>query len=316
MPTTFAVSDVKPGTRPIAQVPTLQAVRELILRYGSDAFFAYNGGQGTDRSRVESCFRYHGKLISSHGIQPLIRAVSIAYSGHYPLSLSPDALWLTLAQGFATHIAQDPQRYRERFVSFADKKSLRLRRDDFVKGSPENPWSEVFADFSMQIREHIGAANHELIAPQFSTTGPIERAAFEVVLMDTLKHYFKYEMFTLCGIPSITLEGEPADWRSIRERAEAFAAFDLSWWTDCLLPILDEFVAASEGRPHRLFWRCLYRLIPEESGCSERATGWIVNLFPYIKDPVEENEALFDPRPILELEPEAAVEVKAPKSQW
>ena len=31
-----------------------------------------------------------------------------------------------------------------------------VRRDDFVKGSPENPWPEVFAEFSTKVRDHVG----------------------------------------------------------------------------------------------------------------------------------------------------------------
>jgi hypothetical protein len=45
----------------------------------------------------------------------------------------------------------------------------------------------------------------------FSTTGPVERVVSQVVLMDALRKYFTYVIRTICGIPTVTLEGTPAD---------------------------------------------------------------------------------------------------------
>ena len=86
-----------------------------------------------------------------------------------------------------------------------------MQRDDFVKGSPENPWSEVF-DHS---RADPGSCRSkiDLFLPAFSTTGTVERAAAEVVLLDAMQSYFDYQVDTLCGIPAITLEGTHEDWK-------------------------------------------------------------------------------------------------------
>ena len=35
----------------------------------------------------------------------LLRAIHDSFFLHYPLVLSPDAIWLTLARGFATHVS-------------------------------------------------------------------------------------------------------------------------------------------------------------------------------------------------------------------
>ena len=66
-----------------------------------------------------------------------------------------------------------------------------MRQDDFVKGSAANPWPEVFDEFSEQIRKHIGDKTHDLLTPEYSTTGPVEKAAAQVVLMDSFKKYFR-----------------------------------------------------------------------------------------------------------------------------
>ena len=96
---------------------------------------------------------------------------------------------------------------RNHFVSHEGKKKIVVRRDDFFKGSLENPWEIVFDEFSTHIRREIGKTNHELIVSQFSTTGVIEKAVNEVVLMDSMKAYFKYIVYTRCGIPEVRLEG-------------------------------------------------------------------------------------------------------------
>ena len=93
------------------------------------------------------------------------------------------------------------------FVPHQGKVTIQVRRDDFLKGSPENPWAEVWPEFSAEIKKVIGAETHGLIVSDFSTTGPTERAASEVVLMDCVQSYFSYGFVTLCGIPEITLEG-------------------------------------------------------------------------------------------------------------
>src|ERR1700728_559348 len=76
---------------------------------------------------------------AGHG---LLHAVHLAYADHRPLALSPDAIWLALAQGFAMHVHANAERLRGKFVRHEGQALLRVRRDDFVKGSPHNPWPQ------------------------------------------------------------------------------------------------------------------------------------------------------------------------------
>src|SRR5262245_38294275 len=197
--TTVAVSRVRAATKPLPEVPYHQAVADFI------------GGP------IESCSRYHGQLVANVRSHPLIGALHAAFATHRPLCLSPDIIWLTLTQGFAHHIHANAEQLRHHLVQHEEKLTIVVRRDDFVKGSPENPWPEVFAEFSAAIREHIGDA-HQLVVADFSTTGPVERAASEVVLLDAMQAFFHYEVHTFCGIPALTLEGTAEDWRSIARR--------------------------------------------------------------------------------------------------
>ncbi len=42
----------------------------------------------------------------------------------------------------------------------------------------------------------------------------------DVTLMESMKHYFEYHCMTMCGIPTVTLTGSVADYKSIIERCE------------------------------------------------------------------------------------------------
>jgi len=116
------------------------------------------GGEEVLQGFVESCSKYHGKLVESFSCHPLLGAVHFAFAEHRPLCLSPEIIWLTLTQGLANHINMNAEHLRHHFVRHEGQLKIVVRRDDFVKGSPENPWPEVFAEFSHQIKAHIGEA--------------------------------------------------------------------------------------------------------------------------------------------------------------
>jgi hypothetical protein len=200
---------------------------------------------------------------------------------HRRLCLSPDIIWLLICQGVANHINANAEELRSRFVSHEGKIQISVRRDDFVKGSPENPWTEAIEELTKQVSEHIGSA-FDLFQPTFTTTGPVEKAAAAVVLLDAMKSYFDYDMETECGIPAITLEGTPEDWQTVADRVEQFNSLDLRWWLKPLRAILRQFVAASQGEIDRPFWQAFYKYQDESGG--PVITGWISALFPYLKD--------------------------------
>src|SRR6516165_3087661 len=209
-------------------------------------------------------------------LNPLIEAVHLAFSGHRPLVLSPDCIWLTIVQGFGHHVNKYAEDLRGRIVRHEGKKDLRVQTDSLEPAV----WPQLVSQFSAQIRDQSDPVLYETLLCDFSTTTPDIRTANEVALMDAYQRYFRFFMMCVCGIPSITLEGTPSDWQRIRDRIELLATFGLEWWTSRLAPILDEFVTTANGAPDLSFWQAIYK--PERAYATEMATGWIADLFPYL----------------------------------
>ena len=235
------------------------------------------------RKPVEAWPTGAAPLVAAVDAHPLIEALHHAFTGHRPLVLSPDVIWLTLAQGVAHHINLNAEELRARLVSHGGREVLQVRRDDFVKGSPENDWPAVFSALSDHIRAH-NSDMVDLVTADFSTTDPVARVASQVVLMDAMQAYFDYMVISLCGIPSVHLTGTPDDWRRIRARVERFAPLGLERWLTHLRPVLDQFVAAAEGQAAPRFWRDIYKWQGPKGSGSPWISGWVIDLFPYINN--------------------------------
>jgi hypothetical protein len=260
---TFAVDDVAPATEPLPVCRTHEAVRDTLS------------------GAIESCCDYHGTVVQGVRYQPLLAAVYTAFSQHRPLVLTPDAVWLTIAQGVAHHMALHGERLRSRFVSHEGKLDLVFACPGWVEGSPENPWADAFASWAGQIRAHVGSPVHDVLVCDFSTTGPVERAVSQIVMMDVFERYFHYVLYCICGIPAVTLEGTTADWQHLLDKVVGLAAFDLDWWLTHLLLVCEHFVRASRGDVDREHWQGICKLRKDYGG--DVINGWVAKLFPYLR---------------------------------
>lgn len=279
MSVTFKVSDVsrvEPGKRAPGRIEVVDSVKDLA---------------GVP---VEACGSNQGNLIGFYndhynGTQKLngfVRAIHHAFELHCPLVLSPDDVWVVIAQGFAYHVNANSDQLRHLFVNpvgeeaLQDKIYIEIVRNNFVKGSPKNDWQGALSEFSDQIAKYIGPTR-DLIVSNFSTTTAIERAASEVVLLDSMQSYFSFGCKTMCGIPQITLLGTDDDWVGIIDRASRLAEFGCSWWIDPLKKVLANFVSAFKGNANPKFWESLYK----EGGGSggPYVTGAVNVFFPYLR---------------------------------
>ncbi|MDI1448266.1 DUF4419 domain-containing protein [Polyangium sp. 6x1] len=262
---TFEVSSVKLAHRPFGTSPAAEKLREKERAIASTC-------------NAPEIIELDNEL--SEGMHPFLQAVAFAYAEHRPLTLAPDDVWLCLVQGLALHVNDNAEALRERFVRHQGKKDIIVALAE-EPGQDVEAWRGAIDALTAGVAEEVGK-KRDLFVAGFSTTGPIERTAFQIALLDTLQHYFEYSFFVICGIPSITLLGTPADWRDLRKRAAVLGEFGLAAWTAVVLDILDQFVAASEGDVDVEFWQSIYKetvLRPsgEEvcGGDTPVVTGWI-----------------------------------------
>lgn len=200
MAVTFKVNDVPVAPHRYGVSPT----KEVFLQQDVAAVEAW----GLNAPEMLDVEPVHGLLMATH----------LAFAGHLPLTISPDDVWLCIAQGFAHHVLASGPSLHERLVRHEGKKELRIDRPDFVRGDPGNDWPGAVDELTEQMGPHI-AFHRGLITEAFSTTGVVERAAAHITLLASMKQFFIYVVRSLCGIPEVTLLGEAADWERVRARA-------------------------------------------------------------------------------------------------
>lgn len=256
MSVTFLVDDVPRASEPL---PT----RRLAETHGDALAF----GGDPDLRVVD-----HG---ATHA---LLGAVHLAFAQHRPLVLSPDAVWLTIAQGVAQHVRLHAEQLRSRLVRHTGTARIEVPLHGPMPTDAAS-WIKIVHSFRDRIADQVGAGRARLFECDFSTSTEVDLIASQVVLLDAYAPYFDYYLMCVCGIPEITLLGTPDDWKRIRERIDVIAELDLDFWTRSLAPICDELVRAASGQPDLAFWRRIYKPIDAYGG--DVITGWIARLYPY-----------------------------------
>jgi hypothetical protein len=279
---TFTVEDLSRPAERLRTVPATEIYRSLVrLDVGQE----YGGGT-TDKVdyhyNIVAQSRTDGELVHFRN-HSFFSGMYRAYADHRPFVLSPDMIWLLISQGFARHVAANPEKLRGHFVNFTGKLSLVVNAGKVTLDNPDSPWEEIFPEFTRQIAAHTGDALIKTLAADFSTTTPVERVAAEITIMEAVKPYFEFiVMRAICGIPEITLKGTPEDWRKLLKKTRALARYDLAWWTGELEPLLAEFIKASQGNINRDFWRNMFKYHSQKQyGAPNIIDGWIVKFFPY-----------------------------------
>ncbi len=222
------------------------------------------------------------EVLAQCDFHPLIAAAAFAFKAHYPLTLSPDMLWLTILQGVAEHVNSQAESLRHRLVQHESKIELVVPTN--LTGLPANdPQVEaLISDFLRRLRVHLVPGKQFLLEPEFSTTTSVARVARGVAFMEIVKPYFDYVFSCICGIPSITLQGTSEDWAKVHLGVQSLheSDLDLTWWTAALLPLTDQFVRASRGDVVRCHWGNLIK-ITERYGV-EDLNGWLLKFIPYV----------------------------------
>ena len=229
------------------------------------------------------------------GKTSLIQGLIAAYKNHYPITISPDMIWILIMQGFSRFMEKYENLVRERFVNFTGKKDLKLERLQYSPYSAtKEVWDGIIKEFVQKIGNNVGKEVVDNLECNFSTTSAVTKITSQVCVMSAMKQYFTYRVLMAgCGISSITLEGSVQDWEKIKSKLEFLSTKALKWWTKHLIPVIDNIIMTKKyystyGKLNQElidFWKGMIRL----KGIGDMydphmINGWIVKFIPNLRD--------------------------------
>ncbi|KAK7422658.1 hypothetical protein QQX98_001446 [Neonectria punicea] len=141
-----------------------------------------------------------------------------AYSDHHHLTIRPEDIWFAIVTQLSFHINANAEKLRSFFVEHEGQKKLEV----IVEGNRHTVDFGALAEcMTHLISENVKDAElRSWVMPAFSTTTDTDRVVASVLFMGAMQKYFSYQMTMTCGIPSVTLLGEVADYENILARLD------------------------------------------------------------------------------------------------
>ncbi|KAM5540272.1 hypothetical protein V8D89_006091 [Ganoderma adspersum] len=203
-----------------------------------------------------------------------VHTVVEAYGQHHHLRIRPDDIWIAILSQLSFHVNKHAEELRSHFVTHKEKKELRV----YTVGSRYTvDFGRMAVQMSRQIHENVvDKSLVEWVLPDFTTSTPQDTTICSVLLMSTFQKYFGFTMGIICGIPSVTLEGEKADWEKLYRRLDRLPELgnEPEQWAAMLRPILRRFVDAFDGNPDVTFWEHVVNRNNKLCG-RDGLSGWI-----------------------------------------
>jgi len=231
-----------------------------------------------------------------------------AYNEHHHLIFKPDDVWIAILSQFNLYVNANAEKLRSHFVQHEGKKELVVR-------AVGTRYTVDFGALAHQMTDqlHQNVVDEDLqkwILPDFTTTTLSDTIICSVLMMATLKAYFDYEFSTMCGIPSVTLEGEKSDWERLLTRLDKLDSFgeEPKAWAGMLRPIFTRFVRAFDGKPDIDFWSRVCRHHPQGSG-SDILSGWITAFCVWSSEGEWQGPSFSKPSRTIELDWETVSEL-------
>ena len=101
----------------------------------------------------------------------LIQGLVIAYKNHFPITISPDMIWLLILQGYSRFMDKYSELIREKYVNLEGQKTLHINRFGTpVKTATEKDWDGIIDECVEQIGEHIVKDTISNFQSDFTTT--------------------------------------------------------------------------------------------------------------------------------------------------
>lgn len=269
MPVTLAIVDHPAQPWRSVEVTTPEALLEKISPKDSRSC------QGIIQSSIL------GPNLEANCISPsrngFVWAAYHAYSDHHHLTIRPEDIWFSIVTQASFYINANAEELRSFFVEHKGQKKLEVRSGGTLHT----------ADFGFlaECMTHLIAANvkdaelRTWVMPAFSTTTETDRVVASVLFMGAMQKYFTYLMTLTCGIPSVTLLGEVADYEDILTRLDKLEQLgdEPTQFAKMLRPILRHMILSfrEPTNPEVIsFWNRIATRDDRMSG-QDYMSGWI-----------------------------------------
>ena len=170
--------------------------------------------------------RWDEEKIKSFGNHKALLGYLNAYFDHCPIIVSPNVIWQLILNYFSDYVNTNSEFLRAKFVDFKEKKNLIITRYDTIDDIYKYE-DDIIEELNDKISEYIGDELINILTPNFSTSTKQTIIAGKVSIMSTLKNYFNYGVYMLCGIPYILLEGTLEDWEKILQKINFLSKYEL-----------------------------------------------------------------------------------------
>lgn len=207
-----------------------------------------------------------------------VKSVIQAYSKHHHLRIRPEDVWFAILAQLSTYINKHAEELRGQFVAHEGKKELVI-----VYGGG-NRYTADFGVFAEQMKDMIQdyVVDPDLkdwMMPAFSTTTEHDTVIASILMMGAMQTYFSYKCVFCCGLPSVTLLGEKADWELILRKLDKLTSLghEPTQFSELLRPIITRFIRSFDSPADEeviSFWQRIVGITHQMSG-STIYSGWI-----------------------------------------
>ncbi|KAK8093886.1 hypothetical protein PG997_000571 [Apiospora hydei] len=209
----------------------------------------------------------------------LITAAAEAYSKHHHLVIRPEDIWIAITTQLRFYIKGHAEELRHLMVPHEGRKELEVKVGS-LEQARDVPY--VVQQFEGLLEKNVlDPSLVQWFLPDFSTTTPDDVTVASIVAMGAYSAYFSFWIDAVCGIPSVTLLGEHADYEKILHRLDRLCEFGEEPTQFCaqLRPILRRCVRsfdAPEDDAIKEFWNNICTIHAMGCGGTEHYyTSWI-----------------------------------------
>jgi len=203
-------------------------------------------------------------------------AIFRAWCNHEHLTLSPDNFWYQIIQEVATHINKNSEKFKSMFTDSVDKEEIIV---DITGKTFDDGIDFIVEQLDILVKDKNIV---KLFTVPFSTTTPLIKTCYGVVLMNAMKSYFKYEMTSNCGIKGLSLQGKKSDWIDLMYRIQKLRQMPYAQGIETNLDAIANNLAkiiASYNSSNMTFWRQI--VSHTATSGLDYVTGWITDFFIY-----------------------------------